>query len=417
MSNHLNIFNYYKDLDNWHEDVLTRNFLILFDNITLFKLGIFELIRSNLSSDLNLSILELNDIEVYTQKSNSDKIFNDIEGYTIYSILISDEHYKNEIEIKENNNEHRYDGVIKTNNKIFIIENKPNINNVWEEQLKPNLRKLSFNNDIVLFPNLCSLQWSDIIDLCNNLIKSSLINEIENKLLNDFIVYIDENYTQLNPYDKLSKCKNQELLINRRCDSILSKFGEIETHKGWYNVIKTQNNVIKQIALVYDEKTNKITLHLATGDTMTGCRDLYSNLNIDIFNNLLIDNYNVYPNFHMAHYGVKNFLYLESKFNNIIEYINYWKNQDIKKIKKEDFYSYYKKITDEALIQDDDKFNNEVLSKAYQDINVCPGIYITYDWTLKEAIELDDSDKFVYAVRDAINKVYSSFADYQIDII
>ena len=51
---HLNLFAPFESKDDSHEDVLTRNFLILVKNIPLVQVGFFELIRETLRDEVDI---------------------------------------------------------------------------------------------------------------------------------------------------------------------------------------------------------------------------------------------------------------------------------------------------------------------------------------------------------------------------
>ena len=96
--NHLNLFKPFESKDPHHEDVLTRNFLILLKNIPLVQVGFFELIRDTVSSkgiqieSSAQGVLKLS--EIYTQVDSNDNMFKNMSDINMLSIIISMMHSK-----------------------------------------------------------------------------------------------------------------------------------------------------------------------------------------------------------------------------------------------------------------------------------------------------------------------------------
>ena len=75
---------------------------------------------------------------------------------------------------------------------LFIIENKPSKENIWIEQLNPNI-----DNDITIKEEPCCLTWKDIINSLNNLVSFNLVSGLERIMIIDFIEYVDNEETQM----------------------------------------------------------------------------------------------------------------------------------------------------------------------------------------------------------------------------
>ena len=80
----LNFFNPFKDKDITHEDVLTRNFLLLLKNIPAVQIAFFELIKQKLPTIglESISMGQLSVSEIYTQVT-SGNLLTGIQDYKI----------------------------------------------------------------------------------------------------------------------------------------------------------------------------------------------------------------------------------------------------------------------------------------------------------------------------------------------
>lgn len=172
----LNVFNPYKDKNDEHEDVLTRNFLILVKNIPSVQIAFFELVRAamNTVEIESLALGEIEITEVRTQVKSGTYLAN-LQDYRVVSVLISDDKFDANHSVKASDRKAVYDGVICCDPSwVFVIENKPYVGNVWEGQLDPNSDDVK-NNDLITEP--CFLSWREIIKILNQIIdRLSLIH-------------------------------------------------------------------------------------------------------------------------------------------------------------------------------------------------------------------------------------------------
>lgn len=416
--NHLNIFNSFSNKPDSHEDALTRSFLLLLKHIPLVQAGFMELIGKNVPTAKLGSFLldDLNVSEVYTQVPNSNNIFDleKISGKRIISIIISDDKLETEKTVKSSERGARYDGVVFCDpDWVFIIENKPSKKNIWIEQLNPNLNN---NLDVQIVPEPCCLSWRVIIAFLNQLIVKDMVIGIERALINDFIEYIDSTYAWLNPYTKFGICKDESYLLNKRCISVMAAFNgesEVKYHKGWKYYIDGIDNKIKQIALDSHQEGSQwsVNLWMYAGDTMNSARDVYNAINIEKLKNLLENDsgYSISTNFHLS-YRSTGLVWSSSKMCPI-DYINYWKKQNIKQVSKEDLEFFLNELIQRGIISSNelDEYNQKILSKKYDKLNVCPGFLIKYTWPKQTTIDLENKNGFEVDFHEKVYAVYKIF--------
>lgn len=415
---HLNVFNSYKNKANNHEDELTRCFLILVKNIPMVQAMFFEMVRREMS-DIDIGSIasgELSIEEVHTQLSNANDVFSGgiIEGRTLISIIISDDKLNSEAKVENDSRQARYDGVILGSPSwLFIVENKPSKDDIWLRQLNPNI---SDDADVTIMDKPCCLSWRGILSGLNSIIQNNMASGAEKMLVEDFIEYVDNEYSWLNPYTSFSVCKGNLYLLNKRCISVMADYKikgmnpEVKYHKGWKHYIESGRNTIKQIALDANEHSSDwgIDLWLMAGDTMNAAKESFEKLEVDKLLELQKMGFKISKNFHIA-YRSSNLLWFDGKLP-LEDYVRFWKEEykNLKQVKRPDFNDLFDKLEKKGIIVPEDRsmIQEKILNKNYDKLNICPGFLMKYEWNGETAIKLDKSSKFE---EDFKNKVEAAF--------
>lgn len=416
--NHLNIFNPYKNKSNYHEDELTRAFLILIKNISHVQNMFFNMVRVDMINN-NIDLINYGELkieEVYTQLSNSNNLFSKdvIEGRNLLSIIISDDRLETETNVQNDDRHAVYDGVMLCEPSwLFIIENKPFRSNIWEGQLNPNIDN---DIDITIIDKPCCLSWRVILKSLNDLIQNDYVVNLERTLIEDFIEYVDNEYSWINPYTNFGVCKNDIYLLNKRCISVMDNFlinnerQEVKYHKGWKHFIESGKNTIKLISLDANNEGENwtIDLWLYAGDTMNSARETFEKLDMNILNELQRQEFKISNNFHIS-YRSSNLLWFKGNLS-IEDYLMYWKEEhkSLKQVKRIDFDDLFNNLEKNKMIIPEDRYyiKDKILNKKYDKLNVCPGFLIKYTWDRKTALHLDENNQFE---EDFINKVVAAF--------
>lgn len=415
---HLNIFNAYKNKANHHEDELTRSFLILVKNVPIVSVMFFEMVKRHLNHSGIDSIAngELFIEEIFTQLSNSNNLFSSekIEGRKLVSIIISDDKLDSEVKVKNDDRKARYDGVILASPSwLFIIENKPSKENIWLGQLNPNIEE---EIDVTILEEPCCLSWREIMSNLSSLIQNKMVNGAEEMLLDDFIEYVDHEYSWINPYNNFSICKDHTFLLNKRCQSVMGNFNinneypEVKYHRGWKHYIESGKNTIKQIALDAKEIDSdwELNVWLHAGDTMGASRKVFEELDIKKLMNLESLGFKLSKNFHIA-YRSSNLLWFNGTLS-FEDYIKFWKNRykNLKQIKRSEFTLFFDEMEKNQMIVSEDRsiIKEKILDKNYDKLNICPGFLIRYSWTKEEAIRLDKTNLFEKDFQEKVNAAF-----------
>jgi hypothetical protein len=145
--NHLNYFFPYQSKEDYHEDQLTRAFMVVLKHSPLIANVFYDMCKQKYDETNNepslklphLSSLVTEQWEFNTQKSNPL-----IETRQLVSVLITDQSLQsNNGGVARSDRSARYDGVITMGAELtMIIENKPSSYNVWFDQLSPSKENL-----------------------------------------------------------------------------------------------------------------------------------------------------------------------------------------------------------------------------------------------------------------------------------
>lgn len=407
--NHLNYFEPYKSKSINHEDQLTRAFLVVLRYSPSSLLLFYDLvynkskelaIQKNVENPLPyLSQLQLQSIKFETQQSDISNFL----GQIVLSVLITDEIFQPKGKIKISERGARYDGVIGISDNItLLIENKPKSYNVWEEQLSPNLTKLSKAIKLVEVPAI--IEWKSIISRLNELRLLDNIQGTEKLIIEDFLEYIDDNFSFLNPFEKLALCKKDKLLVNKRIKNLLEDIVAEKKSIGYqprweHHYILTGFDEIWMIIAEFfnDDSTGKseIRISLYYGDVLSQARK-YFKLNIPFskINPLIKKGWKYKPNFHISSINSP-LIWFDTKKEYEQDYYNYWlKNQsEIKQFSKTEFLKYLKKMEKLNLVVIDkdkqDKLESKLINTNRSTVNICPGFGIYYPIEFEKAEKLD----------------------------
>jgi hypothetical protein len=403
--NRLNYFNSFRSLDQNHEDHLTRGFMVLLRNSPLLVAHFYDMCRdlywrdsvsSGKKEPIPPSLCGLSGQKwsFETQATNPP-----IETRYLLSVLLVDDGLGRLVDVTRVDRNAVYDGLISAGDEITIVlENKPRSSNVWDAQLSPTIKNLS--EDTYLFPRPCIICWSEVISLVNNLINSSDITQQEKMLFEDFVNYLDVNYSFLNPFNTFALCKNDDGLLQRRIktllESIVTDPSVVQYHRGWGYYIATPFSYLRQIGLIHQRKEDgdwSLELSFYAGDTQTQAIALYQR-DIEDDPGALGDGWVVKPNFHFA-FRSQNLVWYQSR--DVYQFVNFWKDElsKIHQYEREDVEELLKELEQKNIITIT-KFEHDLLDQKFYKtrmsrLNCCPGLGLIYTLSSKDAISLDNS--------------------------
>lgn len=347
----------------------------------------------------------------------------------LISILLTDQVITYSDTIRPVDRKAVYDGVIRFGNELLcIIENKPRNQNVWQGQLCPAAKDID-SEETLIVPHPAILQWSVIIKALGEALDYDALSGTEKHLIGDFLEFVNIQHAYLNPYDRLTLCKNNEELINRRLRQILESISthpdHVNYHRGWSHYIKSDVPAIGQFALRQERGNEEskwdLRVCMVFGDTISQSRYFYPYLqSMDEISDMINKKWAVNGNFHLS-FRSQGLLWFETPEDKVESYVAYWKETErIKQYDKsvglrdllDDLEAKSLILINEAKHRD---LQNKIFDKNYKKLNVCPSLYLSYHIDREDACRLDDASelsKFVNKLmKEALSIIHTKSAN------
>lgn len=425
---YLNYFEPYISKTARHEDQLTRAFLIVLRYSPLALFIFYDYMRSSLlglarNEYISVEIPETSQIKgsnirFWTQTGNLEN------ARQFVSVLITDEKIEMRSEVKNSDRGAIYDGIISFADELtLIIENKPKSKNVWKGQLNPNLSKWINEHKEYMdtIPKLVDvpaiLEWKEIIKKLNEILLIDAVGGAERLIISDFLDFINRNFPFLNPYDKLTLCKNNRELIEKRVKNILMSVSLredlVDYHPGWAYYIKSDLPNITKVGLEIgfdQDKFKGLWLSLYFGDTSSQARSFY-NRKIDYFKieALINEGWKCEPNFHLSFMST-NLVWLktpEESEESIEAYYSFWKENvnRIGQYGREEIRAFLSELDRlKLIILKNDELDTQIFKTDRNRINVCPGLGLSYEYPAEKAKTLDSMDNLIDDIKKRIRE-------------
>jgi hypothetical protein len=402
---HTNYFHPYSSLSPNHENQLTRAYLALVRLSPLVRSSFLDSVRRE---QLKLKMSEL--VPSVSEDPSEPQVRTQVgrqiqsESKFVLSILLTEKSWHSDILVEPSNRGFVYDGLIELTDWVLVIENKP-YDNVWEEQLNPNL---AADSDLSLIDQPVNLEWRDLIESLNRLLESGSLSPTESSLVEDFQEYVDDRFEFLNPYSSLRRCKESKALLHRRCNQILAEIGrdhglEVKSRRGSQDPLAIPTGGVREAFLAptgFDDIALPpgIELRLWPGDTMAQSRAFFKGLSVDEFLALESDGWTLAANPHLA-FMSSNLCWWEPPID-LKTYLIFWKEEPskIRRLQRgsDDFRAEFEALVEDRILPNDALacIDEKFVNTSRQTANLCPGSSLRYVWPLKQAVALDEGGQF-----------------------
>jgi hypothetical protein len=403
-----NYFGRFENKSAGAEDRLTRAFLVLLRLVPPVQAAFIDAIRERQSDQEDGSIVPARtatETGVDRVWSQTRKLHTD-EG-RVLSVLITDHEWDEGGEIQPSDRSPVYDGVVHYGDQwVFAIENKP-YGNVREGQLHP---KVEDTEGLHVDPRPVVLVWKDLIRKLHALSQSDWLDYTQQRLVGDFLRYVQDEFSGINPYPTLKHCGDDLDKLNRRCEDLMQDLapGRVETHKGWRNYISAPElDAAKMVSVSAQDRDRswEIDLVIHPGDTVSQARSLYSDVDTDALLSLT-DEWDCSTNLHFS-FIRENLVYPSSEVS-FERYVEFWReHQDwVRQVKEEQFGELLDLLESNGLLTEADRaeFESEFMETNRPTANVCPGISLHYRWGRTEALDLDDTDRLTEEIDERVRE-------------
>lgn len=430
MGLHTNYFFPYNS-DAQKENSLTRAFFSLIRLVPPAGYNFYSMLQKKAIGLELTHPLELEDLN-YQVEIQQQKL---PEAFKYVSVLLSNDYQDLTEEIKPVERNAQYDAIFEIGKTCFFIENKP-YNNIGNWQLCPGLKDINQEESEVASKAI-NLTWKEIITSLNKLAESTQVSDTQKQLLEDFFTFVDHMFVNLNPFDRLDRCKSEHL-VQRRLEKILREVSAdpetVEWHQGWANAIPTPSYpFIGKIGtpLKYENKDDYFRVTLIFADTVAQARPFYKDGSLNL-QNLLKFNKNgweVGANFHLG-FMQANYCFMSTPSESLEEYLKYWQNHPIQQINAvEGEQNVFSKLNDYLLDLDSRKlidYSNEAREETFKQFggiserkkaSVRPGFYAHRIFTKEEAEKLDREGNLTNEIRNEVRELFFNLTGKYPDFI
>jgi hypothetical protein len=333
----------------------------------------------------------------------------------VLSVLLTNQEWEGEVEIRPSDRRPVYDGVVHYGEKwVLAIENKP-YGDVRESQLHPNVGD---SEGLEVDSGLVVLVWKDLIRRLHALGESDWLDYTQQQLVEDFLRYAQEEFPKINPYPTFKQCGDDLDKLKRRCEDLMQELApdRLDTRR-WGPYIRVPELEAAKVIVVSAEESNgtwAIDLALHPGDTVSQARSLYSQVEIDELLALTGD-WDCSTNLHFAHMS-KNLVYPSPEVS-LKEYLEFWKEHQawIRKVKEEQFGDLLDLLENNGLLTgtDREEFGMEFFETNRSTVNVCPGIGLHHRWSRAEALDLDKKGRLTEEIGERVREVVRTWGSEQ----
>ena len=255
----------------------------------------------------------------------------------IVSVLLTDEKIQDKLEVQWIERDAIYDGVIEYPNGLtLIVENKPDHENVWKEQLSPSRNALPGNcrGNVSLHNFAICLVWPDVLEAVLKYSYSEFASFGSRYIARDFLSFTEEHHQYLTPYRTYILCGNREGALRRRTERLvdtLASMSGLRVHDRYKNCLACPDDSIAtviafEIIINSNKNTWKIRINLWPASTSFQADRFRIVFNRAEFMNLDESRWIVTPNLNFSFRGTK--LYWVITDWNSEEFLNYFFGQE-----------------------------------------------------------------------------------------
>ena len=303
------------------------------------------------------------------------------------------------------------DGIIRYGDEIVVVlESK--LDGPGDDRQARNINL--YGQPVKFDPQIRRISWRDVLatftDLANE--KRGLISGAERMILNDFLDFVDKNFSRLGPFKTLARYAAEPSRVRRRLHAILR---EVLRSDGV--ALPGTHYAVITAYLEYDED-RQVKLRMYPADTLEQANVFYNRPNA-VERTLVLEQegWTIRPNFHFG-FMAKGFDRTNTDLR-LAEYLRYWqlniKNTGL--VGREVWNAYWDKLVKAKIAEpaDRDQFDHDFTNTGRQSATPRPGIQCTFAWHLDEAERLDSGEQLAKAVKERINQLLEAVGEDKID--
>lgn len=411
MENHLNFFYPFERSASWHENQLTRAFLVVLRYSPMAHHAWLRMVSPT---------QELHKLAQATFATQRQKMYEagvvlcDGEAIPGISVLLAPDASRIETVIKESDRVapsdrgQILDGIITYDtNLVVVIENK-----IWPGEATDQPNRINLHGLPVVFAEgVRRVNWQDVLETLFDLVERKLVAGAEQLMLLDFFDFVESGFPQINPYSSLARCGEHRDRIQRRLDTVIGEVvhGVIIRDSGWVEIDGAGKTEMAQLVLSDDGST--IDLRIYPADILSQARQFYADPgSVHAVLALREHDWRISPNYHWG-FMASGLAWMESPCSTE-DYCNYWVGtiHTLRQVGHLQWDAFWAELVTNQIVEPADRlqFDATFTNTGRQNAQPRPGISCEYSWTLAKAVTLDTQRDLVESVRDQLNEILAA---------
>jgi hypothetical protein len=407
----LNFFAPYQSLAAHHENQLTRALLVVLGFCPLAHARWLNLV------DPELCLERLPEAEFRTQQSRllpATAVDEEavIRGISVF--LTPDSKHK-AAPVSSSDRHQILDGIIQYGDDLVVaIENKISTGVVTDQPSAINTHGVRIDFD----QEVRKIEWQQLLEMLADISARTLVAGAERRILDDFLDFVEHHFSHVGPFSTLRRAEKSFERINKRLENVLAEAVDVPERSGIHEgrtllpLPDGKQRSVEMAFLRMPPTSRHVVLQMYPGDTLFQSRMLYSRPHA-VRNLLTTPGWTVRPNYHWG-FMHKGECWATGSIDTAA-YIEHW----IKAIPKtgavdrKHWDQVWAELEQLCIVSQADRieFDASFTNTAKNSATPRPGLVCECQWTLEDAMRLDDTGKFVIAVRSQIEMLLDKLGD------
>jgi hypothetical protein len=308
------------------------------------------------------------------------------------------------------------DGIIEYGDDLVVaVENKIRSGMASDQPSSINVGDAAVDFD----PRVRTVEWQHLLATFADASLRGLVSGAEQKLLDDFLEFVEHHFPQVGPYSTLRRAAASRARVARRLDAVLAAATGIE-ERARQDVVSRRlpahpegrQRSVEMIFLDQHPDSGDIRLRIYPGDTLSQAKALYARA--DAVRGLLsMPGWKVRPNHHWG-FMTSGYCWSHGTID-ASDYIEHWiasigKTGAVPRSAWEEEWARLEKLGIVAT-KDWPEFERRFVKTKIGKAIPRPGLCCEFRWFLENAIMLDDSGHFVKTVRNMIDDLLTQLRE------
>jgi hypothetical protein len=404
MHDTLNFFDPNTDIPSYHENQLTRAFLV----VLRLSPAAHQVWLSLAAPDRKLYELQRPwsfDTQRSQMFSSVPEVGEPIEGI---SVLQAADEQVIDGQVQITDRRQVLDGIVRYGDELLIVVETKLDGPVAARQAQD----LNVHGAHVRFADdVHTVSWRDLLAGWYDLVESEVVTGSERALIVDFLDFFERRFARLGSFTTLGRCKDQKFRVSRRLNAVLDEIAGGLT-RDWLEL--PDRSTVDRAFLAFDELSKQISLVVYPADTLTQAKAFYTRPEaVSSVLSLREVGWEVMPNFHFGHMA-PGFVWTTTDAP-LEEYVAYWCEQigRVTLIHREKWEEFWRGLVQRRVARNEEKkqFDQYFTNTLRKSATPRPGLACSYSWKLPEAKLLDDEDRLVLTVAEQLNIVLGALGE------